>query len=48
MQKQLCLLVYVFHRQEIISLKASSALWCMYTAEAPLHCDGVYGKWLPP
>ena len=34
-------------QQEVISFEAGSALWSVYTAEAPLHCDRVYGTWLP-
>lgn len=36
-----------FLQQEVISFEAGSALWSVYTAEAPLYCDRVYGKWLP-
>lgn len=38
---------FFFLRQEAVTLEVSSTLWGVHTAEAPLHSDGVHGKWLP-
>lgn len=47
MQTQLCSLVCVFLQQEVVSLKAGSAVWSVHSAEASLHCHRVHGERLP-